>query len=406
MLHPPLKIMSINGGRWLLSLLFLMIIIFSGCSEHKKPGPPFSVNNFKSFYEKAKSGDKVFNDSLRGIIDLSLPQFINHNKMTFDSIITKQRKKLYAVLIEYENPLFNRFAVYDSAYNLYLMDKSLNGYLSLGKGTIDSIPYFEVLESFRSKDDINLKRLSLYTLRQNKFELSWRSYIEYSLNQEFRQQLIETLTPSIISTRIEVEPKLKLVDFNDKFFYDSASHRYESNKMVFDRLVDGWVSKYKLNVSDSQITDLASALRSIGTKTSVDSVHKFNNEKNKKAGFSIFIPEGWRVGRDVFVTKFLKKPMKGSLYSNISQGASISVIELGADDMAENHIEYILDQTVQRYYTVRFNDNVVVKKNYVRFFEISCIDKKYLIIFEAPIFSYEKNKQVYSDIINSFGVEC
>lgn len=399
-------IIGYRSRAGILFLLLAAILLAGGCEAEKRPGPPFSAENFKLFYEKAKSGDKVLNDSLRGIVDLTLPQQIKYNKMVFDSILTKDRKHLYSVLIEYENPVFNRFAVYDSAYNLYLMDKSLNGYLSYSKGSIDSIQYFEVLENFRSKDDINLKRLSIYTLRKNEFELAWRSYIEYAIETEYRQQLIEALTPAIITTRIEVEPKLKLVDFKDTFFFDSTTNSYESNKRVFDRLVDGWVAKYKKNVSDSQITDLASALRSIGTTTSVDSVHKFNNEKNKKAGFSIFIPEGWRVGRDVFISKFLKKPMKGALYSNISQGASISVIEIGGDDMAENHVDYILDQSVQRYYTVRFNDNVVVKKNYVRFFEISCIDKKYLIIFEAPIFSYEKNKQMYSDIINSFGVEC
>ncbi len=387
-----------------ISLFFLLFC--TGCGENNKKVEVFKSKNFTSFLGKAMKGEKVFNDSLKGLIDLSIQQPEKYNKITFDSIIVKGKTKLYAVLIEFENPVYNRLAVYDSAYRLYLMDKSLNGYLSLTKGKMDTINYFEVIENFRSKDDINLKRINLYTVRGDRVELSWRNYIEYSEGKNFREQVIEAISAKSITTGIKVEPRLRLVDLKDKFFFDSTSQKYESNKMVFNRLVDGWVAKYNRDVSDSQIVDLASSLKSLGTKTSVDSVHKYNNEKNKKAGFSIFIPEGWRVGRDVFITKYLKKPMKGSLYSNINQGAYVSVIELRADDLTENYIEYSLDQTVQRFYTVRFTENIVVKKNYIRFFEVSCIDKKYLLIFEAPIFSYDKNKEIYSEIINSFGVEC
>lgn len=387
----------------LFAVVFMLAI--SGCEE-EKTAKPFSGIQLRDLVQAAMEGNEKINSQLGDLFDLTLPVQTSMNKFILDSLDTKHTIKFYYLLLEFPNPVYNRFAVYDTLGNLYMLDKSLNGNLSVYTGQLDSVPYFRVIESFRTKDTIILKRLNLYTYRQNTYNQAFRTFTYYREDKIEREQYIESISLKTITTKFRKETKSDFIPEGEVFSYDDKLESYYGKYRYFDSMVVKRIASFRRKMSDNQIVDKASALKSAGYKTSVDSVHKYNNEKDVKKGFSIFVPEGWRIRRDIYVVAHVKAPMKGNYYTNDSQGASFAVIELAESDSAENHISYTLDQIVEKYYRVRFTDKIQIKRQYIRFFEISCINKKYLIIFEVPVYSFEKNQDVYEAIINSFGVNC
>lgn len=394
--------------RKIFPLIFLLpvsLFLFNGCGEEKLE-LPFTGTELRNLVQSAMEGNEKVNARLGELFDLTLPVQTSLNKFILDSLDTKFTIKFYYLLLEYPNPVYNRFAVYDTLGHLYLLDKSLNGNLSVFTGQLDSVPYFRVVESFRTKDTIILKRLNIYTYRKNTYSLAFRTFTYYLEDKVEREQFIESISLKTITTKFRKEDKSDFIPEGEVFTYDEKQEAYYGKYRYFDSMVVRRIAAFRKKVSSNQIVDKATALKSAGFKTSVDSVHKYNNEKDVKKGFSIFVPEGWRIRRDIYVVAHVKSPMKGNYYTNDSQGASFAVIEMAESDSAENHISYTLDQSVEKYYRVKFTDKIQIKRQYIRFFEISCINKKYLIIFEVPVYSFDKNQDVYEAIINSFGVNC
>ncbi|HUX60908.1 MAG TPA: hypothetical protein VMV32_06320, partial [Ignavibacteriaceae bacterium] len=116
--------------------------------------------------------------------------------------------------------------------------------------------------------------------------------------------------------------------------------------------------------------------------------------------------DNWRTLKDVGITSFLKRGVKGTEYINETIGASISVITIPLADSAEMLINYNLDKSTKGKYLVRYSGKIELKKDFVQFFEYTCGTKKYLLILQASKYTYEQYKDMFQNIINSFAINC
>lgn len=397
---------KLTTGLTAITFALTLLFITAGCSSESDV-KPFSGKDLIQLVESAAAGNEAVNERLGKLFDYSLPINSSWNIFYIDSLTAKNRLKFYYLVLESPNPVYNRFAVYDSLGHLYLLDKSLNGNLSVFTGQLDSIPYFRVTESFRTKDTIIVRRLSIYSYHFTTYSLAFRSFTYYKENSIEREQYIESISLEKIKTKFRTEPKSDFAYEGEVFTYDPAAEAYQSKYRYFDSMVVKRIAGFRGKVSDRQIFDKNTALRSTGWMSAEDSAKKFKKPPPEQPkGFTIYVPEGWKIRRDIFITTYIKEPRQGTLYINDSQKASFSVIELAIDDSAENHVSHSLDQRVEKPFLVRSSEMMVVKRVHSQFFEVVCSDKRYLIIFEAPSFSYEKNKDIYEAIINSFGVNC
>jgi hypothetical protein len=44
--------------------------------------------------------------------------------------------------------------------------------------------------------------------------------------------------------------------------------------------------------------------------------------------------------------------------------------------------------------------------NYIQYFEHTCGSTKYFLLFECPKSIYRENRNMFSEIINSFSINC
>jgi hypothetical protein len=94
--------------------------------------------------------------------------------------------------------------------------------------------------------------------------------------------------------------------------------------------------------------------------------------------------------------------LRGDKYYNPILGANIFIAQIPESDSAEIFVKTILINVTQGKYRVRFTNKIEQSKFYVQYFEFSCGERKYLMIFETSKYTYEKYKTTYQDIINSF----
>ncbi len=394
-------------SRYLLPafIYILAILALNGCTQEKKL---FTVYSLHEVVLRAMRGDAIANDTLSQLFDLTIPVNPRYNAFLIDSFDTKFGKRVYTILLEYPNPFYNRFAIYDSSLNLLLIDRSLNGNLTLAKLDQTAEHFLSVTESFRTKDNIKLERLSLYAVKRDSALLALRTFMKYDDSTNMVSQKLLNVSGSSIYMVAAAEPAKLLVKREFHYSLDTATHKFRSDNRPFEESVTNLIFAYKKSYSDDQIFDKKSALISIGNLPVPDTSKKYNNAKEKKAGFSISLPpSGWSTEKDIFISNQLKKPMKGTQYSNAAQGAKFMVIEIPYSDQAENYINYTLDQSAAKNYLMRFSEKIPFKRNYLLFFECTCSNRRFLLIFDVLQKSYDKyNNTDYKQIINSFSIDC
>jgi len=202
-----------------------------------------STKNLRQYVIKAVSGDTLANRLLSGLVDSELPNGTEFSNLLIDSMKVEKTKKLYSVMLQFENPIFNRLAVYDSKLNLLMIDKSLNGNISVTY-TKDGGLFLKVVEGFISKDMINLKRLSLYKLDTASVRLALRTFISCSKPDIFLSQDLVSVSPNMIITNIAFPERMINTARKDTFFYDSLKKSYISSNKIFDLLVLDQVKNY------------------------------------------------------------------------------------------------------------------------------------------------------------------
>ena len=385
--------------------ILLIVLTFSGCGK-KERIVQFNSKGIDSLISQAADGNKVANDSLSNLFDLTLPPQSVINKIQIDSIKNSSGKTFYGVIVEFPNPIFNRFAVYDSSMRCYFIDKSLNGYLSLTSINSAKKNYFQVFEQFTSKDVISLKRKNLYFVKGDSVNLALRFFTQYFSPDDQLTQEVETFTDDLIQTKILSKKGFLPVQAWDTFSFDEHTRKFISLVNHFESFVLQLTKQFVRKPEKPFFFDQSSALKSLGIKRSVDSAQAYNNYKNKKENYSLYLPEGWKAISGVLLKDVIKTQLDGTRFINVSLGASFGVIKLKENRTAEEYFPFTLQNKVNGNYSVRFSEKNLINRNYYLGFEISCYTLKYLIIFQCPEILYEGNKQIFESIINSFWMDC
>ncbi len=387
-----------------LLLILVTVSLFNGCKQSENK--TFEKHAFQEVILKAMRGDAKANDTLSQLFDLTIPVNPRYNTLIIDSINTQHGRTLYTILLEYPNPFYNRFAVYDSSLRLMLIDRSLNGNLKKSTLKVGTMQFIQITESFRSKDNIALERTSIYGMKRDSVVLGLRTFTKYNDSTVVLDRSIESMSKNLLLMKVNAKPKAVYNIDIDRFTLDTNSMKYKPDNTLFDSKVSELILLYKKPYSDDQIFDKKSALASVGNLAAPDTVKGNGNSKSKKMGFTISLPaSGWTIEKDIFISNQLKKPTKGVIFTNNSEGAKIQVIELGLEDQAENHVNYSLDKSASKNYLIRFTDKITFKRNYIRFFEFTASNKRFLLIFDAPQTTYSKNSDMYEQMINSFKID-
>ncbi len=391
----------------LLRILLIGAVCLSGCRYFSRNEPvKWDAHRFQAAVLAAMNGDAVTNDSLHGLFDLNTSSTDASNMVHIDSTIVN-KAKYYTLLIEYPNPLYNRFAVYDTSFRLLLLDKSLNGNLSQKFTGNDVMSFVAVTEKFRSKDSIKLERVNFYMIRNLTVTKTLSTFVSYEDGKSILAQSIDNIDGTTINTSYSCQPTNLLALSGDSYAVDLSSGKSRAANSELDIKVLQLIDAYAKPFSPNQLYN--KELRNTSEKLEVNNEIPSENEGlvDKQMGFYINLTsQAWRLQKDVYITQYLNKPHKGFLYLNEAQGTSISVIELFYGESSEGLINYPLAQELKKVYTVRFTDKILVQRNFIRFFEISCSTRKFLVILNAPRLSYDAHMNEYQDMINSFTIDC
>ncbi|NCQ17999.1 MAG: hypothetical protein GW805_06705 [Ignavibacteria bacterium] len=390
--------------KLLISILFISFAL-AGCAKKEKVYQ-FSSKGMEYLVSEAASGNKIANDSLSHLFDLNLPAQSVINKIAIDSIKNNSGKTFFGVLIEFPNPFFNRFAVYDSAMQCYLIDKSLNGYLSLTSINSEKKKYFQVFEQFISKDVLSFKRKNLYLVKGDTVIPALRFYTQFYSPTDQLIQEVETFTDDLIGTKILSGKGLSPQQNWDTFSFDERSLKFSSVNNYFEKIILQLVNQFTIKPGMPFFYDQSSALKELGIKLSIDSAQAYNNYKNKKEKYSLYLPEGWKAIPGVSYKKIINAHPEGTKFFSVSLGTSFGIMKLKANSSAEDYSSFPFKNKVNGNYTVRFTEKQLIDRKFYFCFEISCYTLKYLIVFECPEILYEENKSTFEAIINSFWMDC
>jgi hypothetical protein len=388
-----------------LIIITLLSLLLFGCEKtiKERPKPILSENILRDIAVNAINGKRIYNDSLSGLIDYSLPLNSNFNALKIERLISPVNKTFFAILIEYPNPIYNRFAVYDSALHLILIDKSLNGKIVLKTFSLNERQYIEIDESFLSKDVLELNRVSLYRA-DSTVTLGFRTFTKFTTPQNEYYQIITEIFPDRIKNNLTSTKRSLISDKSEIFTFDDNRKKYLSTDNIFINFIKKQASEFKRAVEKPEITDENSVLQSVGITKDLDTIKNASNI-NGKSGYYLAIDEGWKEIRDIDLYGFADR-LRGNKYYNPMMGTNIFIALIPQGDSAEVFIKTGLRNVTQGKYRVRFTDKIEQKKFYLQYFEFSCGKRKYLMIFEASKYTYEKYKATYQDIINSFTMEC
>lgn len=236
--------------------LLLVFVFILGCERKENTIPQERINSatIKNLITEAIDSNTASNDRLANLIDFSLPLLNNYNSIIVDSLIAEE-KTYYYILLENSNPVYNRFAVYDSLLTPLLKDESLSGNLSLEKIKSGEKDFFKIDEAYLSKDTLVLNRLSLYLADLSGVSLVFRTHTKFAKPEtEFFQDIIE-LSDSLIRTKISSSERSPLNNKEDNFIYNPTEKKYSSSQNLFDDFVKKEIESFKNNPVKEQLTD-------------------------------------------------------------------------------------------------------------------------------------------------------
>ena len=388
-----------------LIILTLLSLLVFGCEKaiKERPKPSLSKNSLREIAVNAINGERIYNDSLSGLIDYSMPLNSNFNNLKVERFVTPANKTFFSLLLEYPNPVYNRFAVYDSALNLILMDRSLNGRIGMKTFNVNDRQFIEIDESFLSKDVLELNRVSLYRA-DSTITLGFRTFTKFTTPTNEYYQIITEISLDRIKTNLASIKRSLISDKSEISTFDNYQKKYLSPDHTFINFIKKQIAGFKRAAEKPEITNESSVLQSIGITKDADTVRNASNISGK-SGYYLTMDEGWKEISDIGLDGFADR-LRGNKYYNPLMGTNIFIAQIPGGDSAEVFVKTGFHNVKQGKYRVRYTDKIEQRKFYVQYFEFSCGERKYLMIFEASKYTYEKYKASYQDIINSFVIEC
>jgi hypothetical protein len=226
-------------------IITIIAITFPGCNSNREKKIDSTI--LRQTIEQAIAGDYDANVKLHGMISTKQIGKSDYNQLTIDSFRIDKRS-YYSVLLEYPDPTLNLFAIYDEDFNLYLLDKSLNGNLSAEWVQMGTRNFVFLQERFLTKDVLSLDRLSIYEVKNNSANLIYRSLSRFVQGNEISYQTIESVTKEFILTKMSELNDKSLDNQPDTFYFNAKYDRYLSKWNLFNTYVKqkikefGWVT--------------------------------------------------------------------------------------------------------------------------------------------------------------------
>jgi hypothetical protein len=387
------------------AILFIILLFFN-CTQQS--GNLFSEKidgkKLNLLVKGALSGNEASNFKLSGLLVDYTPSNVEYNQLFIDSTFTASGLKLFSVLVEFPNPLFNILAVYDENLNLYLQDNSLNGNIAVKWKTISGKQYLAASERFTAKDKIELSRLSLYSVEDSKVTLLFRSFTRIKDARKKSEQIINYVGNDKITTRITSNHNRKLNNKTVTFNYSNVDNKYVSKDDIFHNFILDEINKAKGETKNQTLSKETVEQIKVELKLANRQGGEYLVEELR--GFQIVLDSDWYDPISLSVTEHLIKPLQGIRYVNNSLGAQITVFRLPKGDDATQFIEYKFGDATEGSYSIRSSELITLDKHVVQILEHSCLDKRFLLILQVPKLTYEKNKNMYSDILTTFSINC
>lgn len=225
-------------------LLFIISVCFtlSACkkNDHKIAAENTFLEKFTGLVNKAIEHDANANAQLSNLVDLN-QQKVTYIKKIIDTIRLNYRKYYY-VLLEYNEPEYNRFAVYDEKLNMFMLDKSLNGEITIMPFFKDDAKFIGIEENYMSKSVYVLSRFSLYGDEPGSVRLVFRSFLsmftpKYSVMQDFGKITRDTIYMKIKPSRNFALKNYPTKDTVDIFVFDLAKYAFISQNNYVNNIV-------------------------------------------------------------------------------------------------------------------------------------------------------------------------
>jgi len=178
----------------------------------------------------------------------------DYNQIFVDELKTGD-KTFFSVIIEYPDPRFNLFAIYDDDLNMYLVDRSLNGYLNSKWEENGAKKYVFLQEQFLTKDVLSVDRFSIYELGDDTAWLIYRAPSRFVKNNDLAYQRVETITDDFILTKI-TGLGTKITDIKvDTFYFNPNLKKYLSNNNLFENYVKEEINNFEYETTKPQIRE-------------------------------------------------------------------------------------------------------------------------------------------------------
>jgi len=233
----------------ILSFLTITLLIFAACNAENGK---ITKSGLEQLITDAIAGNQEANQKIHDLISVKQRGDRNFNQIFIDELNTGL-KTYYSVIIEYPDPRLNLFAIYDKNLNIYLIDKSLNGYLNSKWEENGSKKYVFVQEQFLTKDVLSVDRFSIYELGDDTAWLVYRAPSRFVKNNNLAYQRVETITDDLILTKI-IGLGSKITDMKvDTFYFNPELKKYLSSNNLFENYVKSEINNFDTTLSKQQL---------------------------------------------------------------------------------------------------------------------------------------------------------
>lgn len=235
--------------KFFFAVIALLALLFWECNSNDNQ---INQVELRKLIIEGLAGDKDANVRLQGLISSKHIGKSDYNQLYIDSIYIGD-KHFYSVLLEYFDPSLNLFAIYDSGLNFYLLDKSLNGYLSSEWAEQGNRKFVFVQERFLTKDVLTLDRLSIYEVFDSSASRIYRALSQLIKDDKTYNQTVESITPSFILTKISAVNENENNALVDTFYFNFDKQKYESKKNTFENFVKREIREYSWIITKPEI---------------------------------------------------------------------------------------------------------------------------------------------------------
>jgi hypothetical protein len=370
----------------LIPILTVFALTLYGCGFG---GKEVDSSELRSLITEAITGDQDAIETLNGLIDSKHVGKNDYNELKVDGFKLNDRQ-YFSVLLEYPDPKFNLFAIYDSELNFYLLDKSLNGNISVEWATSGSRLFVFLQERFLTKDILTLDRLSIYEVFDETASLIYRSLSRFAEGNEICYQTVELIGRTSIVTKVSGLKDKAINNQADTFYFNSDTKKYLSKWNLFNKYVKQQIREFSW----------------ISTKPEIPSEILDDQNILIRQGYQIALGEGWEEIPYFTENKILLKSLTGTKFSNKSLNSSFIVVEIPYGDDAENYSPYSFDNPTMGDYKIRKTAFYESGNSYYQIIEHSCGDKKFLLLFESAKTVYMQKKNIFDQIVRSFTIKC